>query len=960
MKLIKRILALFMCAVMLSTVWGSVATTAEASEEVTVLDETTENAALADVCDECGTSEVHAETCSSQMARALNMEPIGCGECDQIDVHAESCSLYEVTKETLTELSGPQVGDKIWIKKGSLVWKEYTKPDMGSHKLLGNYEIKIKNIILDESGTPAWYEFEFTSLGIGEAWLWGAGYKYIKVDNTTVEQPESEEVTLENAENGIAVAGKFPEGVALSVEPATLEEISTYNAELSYLTNPYKAYDISMLQNDAEWQPGDGETVNVTLDASDLGADGDDMLVYHVHPNEDGTADTELLGPFNVQDGKISFEMTRFSYVLVFEGTAEYTISDVEMFYSAAFAEGGSGNGHYQFLGIYYDSNGDTHFLLATIDNTPQKFQDWFIEFYIDDHRFVVSETDVSSQPAIYNTVEFKDANGISLESVPITEKGNVAYGFFDVNIGKVNVGRNFEFAVSDKLNRKPDKSNGWNILSTVTVNLEYNLVKTVAQGTSANATFAESITVDRGDWVIYKIEVNNTGTLPLTGMKVTDVLPPDVFDMNTVQMSIDLTGETNWQPFNEIMFDDYSSEGEFTNTIYIKAQVLSKLNITSDTTYTNTATIDGMNMPTISDSADIVVNAPKTGTLTVSKAVTSENPNDPADPNAEFTFKIESKADVDTFSYKVDEITYTVVNGGTFTLKNGQSAIFDEFPIGEFTVTEINNEGYATKVNGTERTTYTDEMTSQASPVVAFENQFSTRFATLSITKIVDKEYANDIIPDDKFTFTVVIGDGTDTTTAYSYKNGNVSGSVTSGGTIELKGGETAVISGIPVGMAYTITEAADDDYITRVGQVVTNSATGTMSLNNAAVSFTNIYKRHLADLTISKSGVQDIDENQSFIFTVEGMGVKLDVVINGNNSVTIKDLPIGDYKVVENTDWSWRYTPAFGGEQTRTLVVDDDNTVSFSNNRSWIYWLSGDSYNENQFTVKSRDEEN
>ena len=81
--------------------------------------------------------------------------------------------------------------------------------------------------------------------------------------------------------------------------------------------------------------------------------------------------------------------------------------------------------------------------------------------------------------------------------------------------------------------------------------------------------------------------------------------------------------------------------------------------------------------------------------------------------------------------------------------------------------------------------------------------------------------------------------------------------------------------------------------------------------------------------------------------------------MTINGNGEVTIKDLPIGEYTVTERTDWSWRYTPAYESK-TITLVANDENEVAFDNNRRWIYWLSGDSYNENQFTVKPKDEDN
>ena len=118
--------------------------------------------------------------------------------------------------------------------------------------------------------------------------------------------------------------------------------------------------------------------------------------------------------------------------------------------------------------------------------------------------------------------------------------------------------------------------------------------------------------------------------------------------------------------------------------------------------------------------------------------------------------------------------------------------------------------------------------------------------------------------------------------------------------------------------------------------------------------------FELDVADLTITKSGdISRYDEDQSFIFRVTGPnGFSLDVVINGTGSVTIKDLPIGTYTVTEITDWSWRYTP--DSNDKSVTLGDGENKVEFINSRSFIYWLSGDSVKENQFTVKSKDDEN
>ena len=109
--------------------------------------------------------------------------------------------------------------------------------------------------------------------------------------------------------------------------------------------------------------------------------------------------------------------------------------------------------------------------------------------------------------------------------------------------------------------------------------------------------------------------------------------------------------------------------------------------------------------------------------------------------------------------------------------------------------------------------------------------------------------------------------------------------------------------------------------------------------------------FEYDVADLTIIKQGCEGIDENQSFIFNVTGAdGYSKRVAINGNSSVTITGLKIGDYTVTEVTGWSWRYTPG-GDSQTITLQPTVENVVTFANSRTGLKWLGGDAYNKNIF---------
>lgn len=124
-----------------------------------------------------------------------------------------------------------------------------------------------------------------------------------------------------------------------------------------------------------------------------------------------------------------------------------------------------------------------------------------------------------------------------------------------------------------------------------------------------------------------------------------------------------------------------------------------------------------------------------------------------------------------------------------------------------------------------------------------------------------------------------------------------------------------------------------------------------GNNVMGYAAATYYAKFEYDVADLTITKSGAEDIDENQSFIFTVTGPNnFSAKVVIQGNNSVTIKGLKVGTYTVTEDTDWSWRYTPQGGDSQKITLSsATKANTVTFTNKRSNGKWLGGDDYRLN-----------
>ncbi len=132
-----------------------------------------------------------------------------------------------------------------------------------------------------------------------------------------------------------------------------------------------------------------------------------------------------------------------------------------------------------------------------------------------------------------------------------------------------------------------------------------------------------------------------------------------------------------------------------------------------------------------------------------------------------------------------------------------------------------------------------------------------------------------------------------------------------------------------------------------------------------NGSVTVTNAYTLHLFDLTIETSGVEAIDENQTYIYRVRGADtdphtklVDLTVAIHGDGQATVKNLPSGEYKVTQVNAWSWRYTPDQTAERSVTLnangtVVEYKQTRAHEGDagNKWK-WLNGQHWIDNRWT--------
>ena len=127
-----------------------------------------------------------------------------------------------------------------------------------------------------------------------------------------------------------------------------------------------------------------------------------------------------------------------------------------------------------------------------------------------------------------------------------------------------------------------------------------------------------------------------------------------------------------------------------------------------------------------------------------------------------------------------------------------------------------------------------------------------------------------------------------------------------------------------------------------------------------NGSVTVTNAYTLNLFELTIKTSGVEDIDENQTYIFRVCGDDahtnvIDLTVAIHGDGQATVKNLAAGRYKVTQVNTWSWRYTP---DQTAKSVTLDANKTVEYKQSRAhegdegnkWK-WLNGQHWIDNRW---------
>lgn len=169
------------------------------------------------------------------------------------------------------------------------------------------------------------------------------------------------------------------------------------------------------------------------------------------------------------------------------------------------------------------------------------------------------------------------------------------------------------------------------------------------------------------------------------------------------------------------------------------------------------------------------VMNVKATGTLEISKSVTATDGL--TAPDQDFTFTVDltdanDNALTGTYDYTVTDAegnevsTGTVANGGTITLKDGQTAtIINLPPDAKYTVTESAVAGFTSSVNEVDTDTATGTITAGATSNADFVNNYSVTETTITNFPVGAKILeGRDWIDTDEYTF-VLTPDNPNTT---------------------------------------------------------------------------------------------------------------------------------------------------------------------------------------------------
>ena len=796
------------------------------------------------------------------------------------------------------------------------------------------------------------------------------------------------------------------------------------------LDAPYRFLDLSFLnENDSEVQPGG--MVTVTMDAESLGlSDGDHFMVYHIHPNGDSTYTNGWLNegePFITSDGKVTFPMDKFSYVLVFN--ANYQISGKSVYLVQQYYDVGtfptSQNNNWALLGVYVDNNDVPHVLIGQTTNNVNEEKVNYIaingtQYYRSEGAIHIYHTGALSQLELQ-----KETNG-SFETYETVDLGNTnlvkpshVQAVWDVTCSGMEMSEVFKLVLDSN-------AGGFDIGETeVDLKLEYNITKDVVSVDGNTSLSGNSVVLPTtltsggissnyfGKEVIYRITVRNTGDVDLHGVTVSDILPSGFYkgDVYTSQDGVTWTQASVTD--GKLVVATLDLGAQAAQNYYIKVTIADSM---ETGTYTNTAELNVNNVVT-SATAEVLLQNPTQGVLTVSKEVT---PALPAITDSIFTFTLTGNGKTETFKLRHGESTSFILPAGTYTVTEAKH-ISGKFTAQSETLSAAIEAGSTAELKfvnsyvgadyfhinyvpvGSGTVTVTTEAVSiDKGDTITYGNIYGSKAETFTGATFqgwyMDQACTFLLSEDPVFVPAMPVG-GWQTAATYTYyakfeENEATIKYVVVGpegcGQVSPEQEILQLITGVAQGSTATASSSA----YKFVGWYATADCTGTALSTDAhytptksselwtSATYYAKFEYNLTSLTIDKvfpvGADYSMDTNQRFLFDIVEVdesgnvvsdGVNLTVTIHKDGSIKIDGLTVGHrYKITEKTDWSWRYdkcipssnlagSQANGNSITVKLSADAAaNKVTFTNERTYKYWLDGDSYKVNIFKKKEQ----
>ncbi|GAB2023155.1 hypothetical protein RyT2_22290 [Pseudolactococcus yaeyamensis] len=339
------------------------------------------------------------------------------------------------------------------------------------------------------------------------------------------------------------------------------------------------------------------------------------------------------------------------------------------------------------------------------------------------------------------------------------------------------------------------------------------------------------------------------------------------------------------------------------------------------------------------------VYNALLTADLTIQKQVLPPDglTLSEADKAREFYFTVNftqnGQSVTDSFTYTIDNVSYTIKSGEKLTLKHGQQAIFKSLPRTiHYEVIEDNAPGYSSQGTNT-----VGDLSGKPQ-IVHFTNLKA--IGGLKITKRVTNATADQ--DGRAYEFTIKFSDGKQ----YHPYIGDKQVKLTDKDQFYLKADETAYFADLPNGVTYTVTETPYADYVTDFSTIQGTIITGKIASHVVTNNFKAISPDDKGDLVIQKLVTGQGNAKDSFSFKVtlstdksyeliimtgtltQVLSIKSGdtIKLTAGASAMIKALPLGTSYQVEEVD-PGDYHPA-----TRTIsgTISDEKqavVVTFEN---------------------------